>query len=803
MEDVCVVKRLVAITLLALTLLLISCEESNNNNNNNNNPPPTVGEGSLEIIINNLPNGNIGQFLINVRGPNGYTKTIDRSTTLNALKPGRYEVVGFDFKLNSQDYYVDPPLQALDVAENQTSTATVAYTNTGSTSTKPQGFFTGFDDTDELVVDARVFAPLAPQQSGFESVNIASDEYKSNRFLLDLATNLNPALLSDIQVVADAFTFTDDPDLKSKCTRDVSISDQSAFANDVFFIVSRLTIDGSNGNEIQEEVAETILFEGAELQAIFWIYADRDVNISGNETCNNVSVYNQTNLIFNAELKTGWNLIAAQVSEANNRLSINLERVSGPRGDRWGVLRDDPPPIYGKDNGSTGGNPKGKLGGWPEANLGDGVITGTVFDIAGRPTRLTKLDVAKSVTSTGFFNLNLPNVPESLLRRLEFDDEDNCTGLINVVNEAFYQTVRLEIYVDGKRVGSAVAEDKDTDVEWWYLDRATTLTGEVTCNSGNNIEIIKADGTSLVQGWNMVLNKTDVSVNNDGSQTTYTTTLTAPTALPSTIGWRFDENQQDDSIPTEPLEEIGSPDAGSTSSNLRGGLGSWPSIDGAFKAIIKAPPDDPNDPPDDPDDPNALEDLVVGEDSLNSSGSFNFPLAGNVDAAYLEELDITNNWIDVNYPTNACSGDIMMDNATSQAQAVLGLYDGSDSRIGNADARVGSSDGSVSTIELSWIYVSTATKASGTRLCTNEDDPSLDDVFLVDLDLAAGWNILQSETRTLENGGSSRIWTSSASAPSQTFWIARVNDITPSSLIHRSSTDQDRPKRSIQTLLGL
>ena len=758
MEDV-VVKRLVAVTSLALIFLLASCSESDDKDDNNNNKP-TEGEGSLEIVINNLPSGNINQFLVSVRGPNGYTKLVDKNTTLNALKPGRYEVIGFDFDLNNKNYYVDPPQQAFDVVENQKSTATVAYTDTGSTSTRAQGFLSGFNDSDEVAIDARIFAPLASQQTGnFKPVDIAGDEYSNNRFMLELDKNLNPALLSEISVVADAFTFTDDKDAKAnKCTRKVDISDEEAFANDVFFIVSRLTIDTSNGDEIKEEIAETILFEREDQLAIFWIYADRDVKLTGDETCNGLAGYNQTILKFDVNMKTGWNLIAAKVSEASNNLNIDLSRVDGPRDDRWGVLRDDPAPTYGDDADSTANNPKGKLGGWTEAKLGNGKATGTVFDTEGRPTKLIGLGSAPSVSAAGDFNITLPIPPENLLKRLQFGEEDGCTGDIKVADDAFYQNARLEIYVNNKRVGFAVAEDKDTDVDWWYLDKKTTLNGEVSCPSGNDAEVVKANNVQLSDGWNMVLNRVSVSVSDDGLKSTYTTEITAVNTLPDSIGWRFDEAKEEDSVPTEPLEDIGGPDFGSTSSNLVGDLGSWPDSEGKFKAILKAPESDPT-------DENALKDLIAGESAINTSGEFDISLTTSVSMGYLEELDIASNWIDISYAENTCSGDIAMSKSAKYAQALLDLYDANDARLGNASARVG---GNVSTVELAWVYLDSDVKASGTRNCAG-------DIFVVDnLDFKAGWNILQTETATLESGNSRTIWKSLSDAPAETLWIARV-----------------------------
>jgi glucose/arabinose dehydrogenase len=84
-----------------------------------------AGNGTLDLTIAGLPASTDGS--VTVTGPNGYSRTLPRTTSIQYLEPGTYTVAAATVGSSLTTHAATPTTQTVGVTDGTTSTATVTY----------------------------------------------------------------------------------------------------------------------------------------------------------------------------------------------------------------------------------------------------------------------------------------------------------------------------------------------------------------------------------------------------------------------------------------------------------------------------------------------------------------------------------------------------------------------------------------------------------------------------------------------------------------------------------------------------
>ena len=682
-----------------------------------------------------------------------------------------------------------------------------------------QGFLVGYSDGDDLTLDAVIETRDATGK--LESTTLAESDYNGT-FTLELGS-VADTLLTSLKAV-DAFSLqAQASDPSAQCSGDVAVSDESALATAAKFMVARKLTSGEEG------VGEAILVERDPERAIRWLYLNKPTTVRGSASCLNSSTSETAAMTFDLSLTKGWNLLAVTSTVDGAKTQIGMTRVGGVQDSRWVVqLRAGAVLEVGPDAGTTPQNPKGTMGAWPAAELKGAVLVPDVADVLGRATNLIEVNKGSPIGNDGSFNLNMVDVPEELLIELNFNlktpiapkallpgglsaQAAACSGIINVAGKPTYQQATLDVFLDGRQVGSAQAGNGDVNVDFWYLNSPTTLDGTISCETENGTEIVVAQNLALVKGWNIILHTVSATASEDGTVVTYTDTWTRATSLPPSVGWTY-EDFRGTEIPAD--EPQGGEDKGSTRDRLMGRLGQWPNLEGSmsvtFDPVANPVFGDPNNAP-------SGSYVVASDQTLTGADSSfvidlpNFFETGEENVGidyYFSFLDLERDWVEPRYssnpepgdpcepgvsgggcqpgdpeeptPPSSCEGDFAYDvpGVLYYARADLRLWQGQLSggnRIGNASALVGS--GKIAS-HFFWMFVVDdeigQPYADPVGSVTGQVDCQ-GDLYLVNMDLVQGWNIVRTTTATLDNGNIAVEWATVPTVPQGTEWLARVN----------------------------
>ncbi|MEU6885657.1 LppP/LprE family lipoprotein [Streptomyces viridosporus] len=96
---------------------------------------PWQSEGRLRVDVDSLPNGKKAD--VTVRGPDGITEHVTRSSTITGLRPGRYTVTAGPVQGTDHNLYPPRVEQTVTVPADGTASATIDYNTVIPHATKP------------------------------------------------------------------------------------------------------------------------------------------------------------------------------------------------------------------------------------------------------------------------------------------------------------------------------------------------------------------------------------------------------------------------------------------------------------------------------------------------------------------------------------------------------------------------------------------------------------------------------------------------------------------------------------------
>jgi hypothetical protein len=98
-------------------------------------PWQSESEGQLQVRVGSLPVGKIGD--VTVRGPEGMTEHVTRTSTLTGVKPGRYTITAGRVRGTDHDLYPPTVEQTATVPAGGRASVTVDYNTVIPHTTKP------------------------------------------------------------------------------------------------------------------------------------------------------------------------------------------------------------------------------------------------------------------------------------------------------------------------------------------------------------------------------------------------------------------------------------------------------------------------------------------------------------------------------------------------------------------------------------------------------------------------------------------------------------------------------------------
>jgi hypothetical protein len=492
-----------------------------------------------------------------------------------------------------------------------------------------------------------------------------------------------------------------------------------------------------------------------------WTFASKAVRVTGQETCaattalpgSRVKPQRTTRLrtaatgltyTFDLNLQAGWNL----VTYSGTSDSITARSATGNPAWRIGLENN----LGSTPNGADAGSDATHLRG----NLGVSSANRLSLEILRRKAdqKATVEGVSAAVDANGNFDLTLPaQIETSYLEPLTGLNTDCSNGLTLSDANAQYGELVAAAAKGAMRLGEARALGYAHEINWWFLDRAVTVSGQQVCTVGtapNTATRTFNFDLTLSAGWNLI-------VSSQTSKSGDAVTVRGGTIPPGTR-WLL---AQDDAVDVPGPVGIGGPDAGSTPTNPKGRLGDWKSAQGA---------------------PATLEVILANGTSLaqttiDADGHFNLALPASIDETQLSALDLS----------VGCNGNLTYNPPDALGEMVYFDPFRAEDQLGWV---VAGDDG----LEVNWVYVASATTVTGSEVCTDGDGTT--DTYTYNLNLASGWNLVASKV-TLE-GGNLRVNLTNGPLPSGTQWFYErfVDDgepdrgSTPSLVAGKLSTDR-------------
>ncbi|HWG84770.1 MAG TPA: hypothetical protein VNT60_04740, partial [Deinococcales bacterium] len=235
-----------------------------------------------------------------------------------------------------------------------------------------------------------------------------------------------------------------------------------------------------------------------------WVYTDQPTTVTGSETCD-WGDGDRTSWSYNLNLSAGWNIVKYALTVAPDK-SETYWATSGPlpADSRW--FFEPYSEEGGEDRGSNGTLLAGTAPNYPGHTLAAHLV------FTGESSSLGRI-AAATLDDFGAFTLALPDLSgrsqDLALEPLEFDLPD-CPGTISLSDpQARYDILTTDLYdADGHYAawlspGRRGSNGDRSYLQWWYLDRATMVTGSETCQ-GYSSEAKSRYDISLQAGWNLV-----------------------------------------------------------------------------------------------------------------------------------------------------------------------------------------------------------------------------------------------------------------------------------------------------------
>ena len=251
-----------------------------------------------------------------------------------------------------------------------------------------------------------------------------------------------------------------------------------------------------------------------------WIFSDKASTVTGSENCLGMTTKGDAVYTYNLNVTLGWNAYQT-VKTADKAYAVSSLGVSEALTWVFNAYQDLRGLVGGADTGSINNRIKGSL---PAIDINQMLLRislgydSSYNNLTGiLPTSLNFDTVLPSTVDPAYLGL-----VTDYLRPAE-----GCSNAVTNSNAAAkYGLLNVLLFKNGVPSHQAMLRSYAHEVQWWYVDQATTVSGFQTCSGSR--AIIQKYNLQLQAGWNAIV----VSLDDFGAVQLFRTV-----AIPSGSQW--------------------------------------------------------------------------------------------------------------------------------------------------------------------------------------------------------------------------------------------------------------------------